>query len=167
MNVSREQADKIIVGGGDVSFPDGGPDVTPTGTAILNGPVYVGKPSAAPGYEGVLNVSSNSAPQSALDRQPPCQADLAIQCDGNMVIRGDNKTSKALKVNGDTETIGDAHVTGNVSTGGDVIIGSIDQSVKDQSQKSFKEENAYANLSTGIDTYHERDGYNQAAFGVG
>ena len=34
-------------------------------------------------------------------------------------------------------------------------------------QKSFKEENAYANLSTGIDTYHERDGYNQAAFGVG
>ena len=54
---------------------------------------------------------------------------------------------------------------GNVATGGDVIIGSIDQSVKDQSQKAYKEENAYANLDTGIDPYHERDGYNQAAFG--
>ena len=45
MNVSREQADKIIVGGGDVSFPDGGPDISPTGTAVLNGPVYIGKPT--------------------------------------------------------------------------------------------------------------------------
>ena len=51
MNVSREQIDKLIVGGGDVSFPDGGPDVSPTGTAVLNGPVYVGKPTASPGYE--------------------------------------------------------------------------------------------------------------------
>lgn len=60
-----------------------------------------------------------------------------------------------------TETLNE----GAQNTGGDVIIGSIDQSVKDQSQKAYKEENAYANLNTSIDPYHERDGYNQAAFG--
>ena len=27
------------------------PDTSPTGTAVLNGPVYVGTPSASPGYD--------------------------------------------------------------------------------------------------------------------
>ena len=60
MNISRLQTDKLIVGTDDASYV--APDTSPTGTAVLNGPVYVGKPSAAPGYEGVLNVASNSAP---------------------------------------------------------------------------------------------------------
>ena len=41
MNVSREQVDKLIVGGGDVSFPDGGPDVSPTGTAVLLSLIHI------------------------------------------------------------------------------------------------------------------------------
>ena len=124
MNISRLQTDKIIVGTNDVSFHP--PDTAPTGTAVLNGPVYVGEPTMsllAGGYEGVLNVASNSAQQLPGDQQPPCQADLAIKSDGNVVITGDSKTSEALKVNGDTKTIGDAHVTGNVSTGGDLSVG--------------------------------------------
>ena len=34
MNVSREQVDKLIVGGGDDSITDGGPDVSSTGTDV-------------------------------------------------------------------------------------------------------------------------------------
>ena len=79
MQISKTTTDKIIVGSNDVSFPDGGPDSAPCGTAVLNGPVYVGKPSASPGYEGVLNVSSNSAPQQSLNQQPDCNASLAIK----------------------------------------------------------------------------------------
>ena len=47
MNVSVLEADKIVVGTNDVSFT--APDQSPTGTAVLNGPVYVGKTGAAPG----------------------------------------------------------------------------------------------------------------------
>ena len=49
MNISRLQTDKIIVGTNDVSYVP--PDTSPTGTAVLNGSVYVGKPGASPGYE--------------------------------------------------------------------------------------------------------------------
>ena len=52
-------------------------------------------------------------------------------------------------------------------SGPDVIIGSIDQSIKDQKQVGVKQENAYANLNTSSDGFFERDGYNQAAFGTG
>ena len=41
----------------DVSFVP--PDISPTGTAVMNGPVYIGKTSASPGYEAILNVSVN------------------------------------------------------------------------------------------------------------
>ena len=54
---SRSQHDKIVVGTNDVSQPEGQPDKSPTGTAVLNGPVYVGKPSASPNYDAVLNVA--------------------------------------------------------------------------------------------------------------
>ena len=39
---SRSQHDKIVVGTNDVSQPEGQPDKSPTGTAILNGPVVIG-----------------------------------------------------------------------------------------------------------------------------
>ena len=68
MNISRLQADKLIVGTNDVSYVP--PDTSPNGTAVLNGPVYIGKPSAAPSYDGALNVASNGAPQNSLDQQP-------------------------------------------------------------------------------------------------
>ena len=55
MNISRQQLDKLVVGTNDVSYVP--PDTSPTGTAVLNGPVYIGKPSAAPGYQAALNVA--------------------------------------------------------------------------------------------------------------
>ena len=122
MQISKTTTDKIIVGSNDVSFPDGGPDSAPCGTSVLNGPVYVGKPSASPGYEGVLNVSSNSAPQQSLNRQPACQADLAIKSDGNVKVQGDGKTANALDVTGNTLTTGDAVITGDTTIKGDATI---------------------------------------------
>jgi len=119
MNISRLQTDKLIVGTNDVSFVP--PDTSPDGTAVLNGPVYVGKPSAAPGYEGVLNVSSNSAQQSPLDRQAPCEADLAIKVDGNVKIQGDGKTPDALDVSGNMRHVGDTQHTGNKTHNGNLI----------------------------------------------
>ena len=131
MNVSREQIDKLIVGGGDPSFPDGGPDVSPTGTAVLNGPVYVGKPTASPGYEANLNVASNGVTQSTFDGQPKYQSSLAIKADGNVNISGDGKTADALLVSkgsaraatfigGSPDAViiqGDLFVSGSTDTG--------------------------------------------------
>ena len=119
MNISRLQTDKLIVGTNDVSFVP--PDTAPTGTAVLNGPVYVGKPSASPGYEAVLNVSSNSAQQSPLDRQAPCEADLAVKVDGNVKIQGDGKTPDALDVSGNMRHVGDTQHTGNKTHNGNLI----------------------------------------------
>ena len=100
MNISRLQSDKLIVGSNDVSYS--APDVAPTGTAVLNGPVYVGKTGASPGYEAVLNVASNSAPQNSLDTQPACNAPLAMKVDGDSKFVGDGKTGPdAIVVEGD------------------------------------------------------------------
>ena len=98
MNVSREQIDKLIVGSDDVSFPDGGPDVSPTGTAVLNGPVYIGKPTASPNYDAVLNVGTQPPTRNSLDRQPPMSTPLGIKLDGSMEIKGDGRVPNALKI---------------------------------------------------------------------
>ena len=120
MHIVKTQTDKLIVGTNDVSYF--APDESPTGTAVLNGPVYIGEPTMsllAGGYEAALNVASNGATQNPLDTQPAYESSLGIQCDGNMVIRGDGKTKNALVVSGgsDIDTvhiIGDLHVTGSV-----------------------------------------------------
>jgi len=120
MHIVKTQTDKLIVGTNDVSYFE--PDTSPTGTAVLNGPVYIGEPTMsllAGGYEAALNVASNGATQNPLDTQPAYESSLAIQSDGNMVIRGDGKTKNALVVSGgsDIDTvhiIGDLHVTGSV-----------------------------------------------------
>ena len=122
MQISKTTTDKIIVGSNDVSFPDGGPDSAPCGTAVLNGPVYVGKPSASPGYEGVLNVSSNSAPQQSLNQQPDCNASLAIKSDGNLTVAGDGKTANALRISGGS-SVDTIHVTGDMFVTGAVDCG--------------------------------------------
>ena len=125
MNISKTQTDKIIVGTDDVSYT--APDTSPTGTAVLNGPVYVGKTAASPNYEGVLNVSSTSATQLSLDLQPKCQSNLAIKVDGNVKINGDTKTENALDITGDTDQKGDITATGTIlggsvkDTGGNVL----------------------------------------------
>ena len=117
MNISRTQTDKLVVGTNDVSYS--APDISPTGTAVLNGPVLIGKPSAAPGYEGALNVASNGASQNSLDQQPAYQSNLAIKADGNLTVDGDSKTSHALLISGGSSIdtvriVGDLHVTGSV-----------------------------------------------------
>ena len=119
MNISRLQTDKIIVGTNDVSFVP--PDTAPTGTAVLNGPVYVGKPSASPGYDAVFNVGTPPPPQSPLDRQPPLSASLGIKLDGSMEIVGDGRVPNALKISGGQLNKlfvdGDAVFTGAVDCG--------------------------------------------------
>ena len=100
MNISRLQSDKLIVGTNDVSYS--APDISPAGTAVLNGPVYIGKTGASPGYEAVLNVTSNSASQNSLDTQPACSASLAVKVDGDSKFVGDGKTGPdAIVVEGD------------------------------------------------------------------
>ena len=116
MQIIKTQTDKLVVGSNDVAYT--APDTSPTGTAVLNGPVYVGKTGASPNYEAVFNVTSNSAQQLPGDQQPSCSASLAIKSDGNVVIDGDNKTIQALLVNGDVTIVGDTKQTGNtVQTG--------------------------------------------------
>ena len=100
MNIAKTQTDKIVVGTNDVSYVP--PDTSPTGTAVLNGPVYVGKTAASPGYEAVLNVASNTAQQNPLDIQPTCNASLAMKVDGDSKFVGDGKTGPdAIVVEGD------------------------------------------------------------------
>ena len=100
MNIAKTQTDKIVVGTNDVSYVP--PDISPTGTAVLNGPVYVGKTAASPGYEAVQNVASNTAQQNPLNIQPTCSASLAMKVDGDSKFVGDGKTGPdAIVVEGD------------------------------------------------------------------
>jgi len=100
MNIAKTQTDKIVVGTNDVSYVP--PDISPTGTAVLNGPVYVGKTAASPGYEAILNVASNTAQQNPLNIQPTCSASLAMKVDGDSKFVGDGKTGPdAIVVEGD------------------------------------------------------------------
>ena len=100
MQIIKTQTDKLVVGSNDVAYT--APDTSPTGTAVLNGPVYVGKTGASPGYEAVLNVTSNSAPQLPGDQQPACSASLAMKVDGDSKFVGDGKTGPdAIVVEGD------------------------------------------------------------------
>ena len=124
MQIIKTQTDKLVVGSNDVAYT--APDKSPTGTAVLNGPVYVGKTGASPNYEAVFNVTSNSAQQLPGDQQPACSASLAMKSDGNVVIDGDNKTIQALLVNGDVTIVGNTKQTGNtVQTGTIKASGSI------------------------------------------
>ena len=115
MHIVKTQTDKLIVGTNDVSYT--APDTSPTGTAVLNGPVFVGFPLSSPNAPATLNVARLQPPQNPLDQQPVIDPNLAIHTDGNVTIKGDDRTSHALDVTGD------AHVTGNVSTGGDLTVG--------------------------------------------
>ena len=119
MNVSVLEADKIVEGTNDVSYT--GPDKSPTGTAVLNGPVYVGTPSASPGYDAVFNVGTPPPAQDSLDQQPPMSSSLGIKLDGSMEIVGDGRVPNALKISGGQLNKlfvdGDAVFTGAVDCG--------------------------------------------------
>ena len=120
MQIIKTQTDKLVVGSNDVAYT--APDTSPTGTAVLNGPVYVGKTGASPNYEAVLNVTSNSAQQLPGDQQPACSASLAMKSDGNLTVAGDGKTANALLISGGSSVdtvhvIGDMFVSGSVDCG--------------------------------------------------
>ena len=119
MQIIKTQTDKLVVGSNDVSYT--APDTSPTGTAVLNGPVYVGKPSAAPGYDAVLNVGTQPADQLPGNQQPPMSSSLGIKLDGSMEIVGDGRVPNALKISGgQTDKLfvdGDAFFSGAVDCG--------------------------------------------------
>ena len=121
MQIVKTQTDKLVVGSNDVSHPEG-KDQSPTGTAVLNGPVYVGKTGASPNYEAVFNVTSNSAQQLPGDQQPACSASLAIKADGNLTVAGDGKTANALRISGGS-SVDTIHVTGDMFVTGAVDCG--------------------------------------------
>jgi len=106
---SRSNSEKIVVGV-DISQPIDEPDKTPSGTAILNGPVVCGKVNKTQNnYEGVLNVSSDSVPQLPGNRQPVLNVNLAGKFDGNVKIEGDDKTDFALEVSGGSNQVLKVH----------------------------------------------------------
>ena len=119
MQIIKTQTDKLVVGSNDVAYT--APDTSPTGTAVLNGPVYVGKTGASPNYEAVLNITSNSAPQLPGDQQPVCSASLSMKSDGCVKIVGDGKVANALHISGGpTDKLfvdGDAFFSGAVDCG--------------------------------------------------
>ena len=121
MQIIKTQTDKLVVGSNDVSHSEG-KDQSPTGTAVFNGPVYIGKTGASPNYEAVLNITSNSAQQLPGDQQPVCSASLAMKSDGNLTVAGDGKTANALLISGGSSVdtvhvIGDMFVSGSVDCG--------------------------------------------------
>ena len=120
MQIIKTQTDKLVVGSNDVAYT--APDTSPTGTAVLNGPVYVGKTGASPGYEALLNITSNSAQQNPLNIQPACSASLAMKSDGNLTVAGDGKTANALRISGGS-SVDTIHVTGDMFVTGAVDCG--------------------------------------------
>ena len=120
MNIAKTQTDKIVVGTNDVSYVP--PDISPTGTAVLNGPVYVGKTGASPGYQALLNITSNSAQQNPLNIQPACSASLAMKSDGNLTVAGVGKTANALLISGGS-SVDTIHVEGDMFVSGAVDCG--------------------------------------------
>ena len=120
MHIVKTQTDKIIVGTNDVSYV--APDTSPTGTAVLNGPVLIGDVQKNSDDRGVLSVSSNTAQQNPLDTQPAMEKSLAVRTRGNVDIRGDGKTDHGLRVSGGASVdtvhiVGDVFVTGAVDCG--------------------------------------------------
>ena len=121
MQIIKTQTDKLVVGSNDVSHSEG-KDQSPTGTAVFNGPVYVGKTGASPGYEAVFNVTSNSAQQLPGDQQPACSASLSMKSDGNLTVAGDGKTPNALLISGGS-SVDTIHVEGDMFVSGAVDCG--------------------------------------------
>ena len=121
MQIIKTQTDKLVVGSNDVSHSEG-KDQSPTGTAVFNGPVYVGKTGASPNYEAVLNITSNSAQQLPGDQQPVCSASLAMKSDGNLTVAGDGKTPNALLISGGS-SVDTIHVEGDMFVSGAVDCG--------------------------------------------
>ena len=82
----------------------------------------------------------------------------------NEVMGGSQTTTiEGASIKGNTdesESKTDILNEGDTTKGGDIVIGSIDTSSKDNSTKVAKTENSFPPLSTGVDPYHDRMSYN-------
>ena len=83
---------------------------------------------------------------------------------GTEVAGGANEVQKTIveDVQGNvTETTYKTNTINNAggTNGGTVVIGNIDNSVKDQKQYATKNESSYNSLNTGIDSYFEKDAW--------
>ena len=111
-------------------------DVKINGSASFEGPVVVGdgtkiKLGATGGDPDDPDNTTGAAPANLMVTR--CYNDdrdcftgaikLALQTEGNVKINGDDGTSNALNVSGDTNVTGNSHVTGNITTGGDLTVG--------------------------------------------
>ena len=76
--------------------------------------------------------------------------------DTSTTIEGDEIKGDTTESDTKTSTLNEGDVS---NKGGDIVIGSIDSSTKDLSQKGFKSETAALPLSTSIDPYHDRMSY--------
>ena len=96
MEISRLHCDKINIGGDDVSWKP--PDTTANGTLVANGPVFFGKPTAAPDPTAVLNVGPTGAEQAPWNLQEELETALSMQVDGNTLMVGNPKTANTLSL---------------------------------------------------------------------
>ena len=121
MEISRLHVDKLNVGGDDVSWIP--PDKSPNGTAILNGPVMVGKPTASPNATAVMNIGPSECKQSSYNLQPELNVPLSMQVDGNTLMIGNPKTANTLLLNPGCAGIDVLHVNGDAFFSGKVDCG--------------------------------------------
>ena len=120
MDISRLHVDKVMVGGDDVSWIP--PDQTPNGTAVLNGPVFAGKPTAAPTPTAVMNIGPSDCKQAPWNLQSDLVTALSMQVDGNTVMLGNGRTANALYVTGGG-SVDSLHVDGDAFFSGAVDCG--------------------------------------------
>ena len=88
------------------------------GAVYAEGPVEFGDQQAFPQEQATLMVARTT------NKDPDCEpADRSLYVKGNTFMEGDDGTSNALNVSGDTNVTGNSHVTGNITTGGDLTVG--------------------------------------------
>jgi len=82
------------------------------GSAYVEGPLQVGRDTEYSEVEATVMVAEEFNPDTA------SQPDLSVKVKGNVVIKGDSKTSNALDVTGDTNITGNGKISGNWTIGG-------------------------------------------------
>ena len=106
---------KLVVGTNDVSYLP--TDATPNGTAVLNGPVFIGLPLSSPLPKAVLNVGP-PAPQLIAGTKPPLVTPISVWVDGQHTHVG-LKIHKGVRTQEGLNVVkGDRITKGNVITKG-------------------------------------------------
>ena len=88
------------------------------GSMHCEGPAVFGGPT-----EFSDNIATLMVGRTKNDDKDCDPADRSLYVKGNTFMEGDDGTTNALEVSGDTNVIGNSHVTGNITTGGDLTVG--------------------------------------------